>query len=150
MATRNSGPQALRAALEALLQDGEPPTLVPGNIWDSWRRSVASGLTPERLSAPHVDDGDHDGVLVRAARPVLDSLVDDLATMSIGLVLTGRRGDILDRWVPERSFGTELDRVDLAPGFVYAEAAVGTNGIGTAIAERTPTLVHGTSTLLMR
>jgi transcriptional regulator of acetoin/glycerol metabolism/DNA-binding CsgD family transcriptional regulator len=143
MATRNSGPEALRAALEALLQDAEPPTLVPGNIWESWRRSATSGLSPERLSAPYVDDGDHDGVLVRAARPVLDSLVDDLASMSIGLVLTDRRGDILDRWVPERSFGTQLDSVFLARGFVYAEAAVGTNGIGTAIAQRTPTFVRG-------
>ena len=143
MATRNSGPEALRAALDALLHDGEPPTEVPGNIWASWRRSATSGLSPERFSAPYADDGDHDGVLVRAARPVLDSLVDDLASTSIGLVLTDRRGDILDRWVPERSFGTQLDRVDLAPGFVYAEAAVGTNGIGTAIAERKPTFVRG-------
>jgi DNA-binding CsgD family transcriptional regulator len=63
--------------------------------------------------------------------------------MSIGLVLTDRRGDILDRWVPERSFGTQLDSVFLARGFVYAEAAVGTNGIGTAIAQRTPTFVRG-------
>jgi DNA-binding CsgD family transcriptional regulator len=143
MATRNSGPEALRAALGALLHDGKPPIEVPGNIWASWRRSATSGLSPERFSAPFADDGDHDGVLVRAARPVLDSLVDDLASTSIGLVLTDRRGDILDRWVPERSFGTQLDRVDLAPGFVYAEGAVGTNGIGTAIAERTPTFVRG-------
>jgi transcriptional regulator of acetoin/glycerol metabolism/DNA-binding CsgD family transcriptional regulator len=143
MATRNSGPEALRAALEALLHDGEPPTEVPGNIWASWRRSATSGLSPERFSAPYADDGDHNGVLVLAARPVLDSLVDDLASTSIGLVLTDRRGDILDRRVPERSFGTQLDRVDLAPGFVYAEGAVGTNGIGTAIAERTPTFVRG-------
>ena len=71
------------------------------------------------------------------------SLVDDLASTSVGLVLTDRRGDILDRWVPERSLGTQLDRVDLAPGFVYAEAAIGTNGIGTAIAERKPTFVRG-------
>ena len=143
MATRNSGPEALRAALDALLHDGEPPTEVPGNIWASWRRSATSGLSPERFSAPYADDGDHDGVLVRAARPVLDSLIDDLASTSVGLVLTDRRGDILDRWVPERSLGTQLDRVDLAPGFVYAEAAIGTNGIGTAIAERKPTFVRG-------
>ena len=58
-------------------------------------------------------------------------------------MLTDRRGDILDRWVPERSLGTQFDRVDLAPGFGYAEPAVGTNGIGTAIAERKPTLVRG-------
>jgi DNA-binding CsgD family transcriptional regulator len=58
-------------------------------------------------------------------------------------VLTDRRGDILDRWVPERSLATQLDHVDLAPGFVYAEGAVGTNGIGTAIAERKPMFVRG-------
>jgi DNA-binding CsgD family transcriptional regulator len=59
------------------------------------------------------------------------------------VVLTDRRGDILDRWVPERSLATQLDHVDLAPGFVYAEGAVGTNGIGTAIAERKPMFVRG-------
>ena len=143
MDTRNSGPEALRAALDALLHDGEPPTPVRGNIWTSWRRSATSGLSPERFAAPYADDGDHDGLLVRAARPVLDSLIDDLASTSVGLVLTDRRGDILDRWVPERSLGTQFDRVDLAPGFVYAEPAVGTNGIGTAIAERKPTFVLG-------
>jgi DNA-binding CsgD family transcriptional regulator len=116
---------------------------VPDHIWASWHRSANSGLSPERFSVPYVDDGDHDGLLVRTARPVLDSLIDDLASTSVGLVLTDRRGDILDRWVPERSLGTQLDRVDLAPGFVYAEAAIGTNGIGTAIAERKPTFVRG-------
>jgi DNA-binding CsgD family transcriptional regulator len=143
MATRNSDPEALRAALDALLHDAEAPPEVPGNIWASWRRSATSGLSPDKFSAPYADDGDHDGVLVRAARPVLDSLIDDLASTSVGLVLTDRRGDILDRWVPERSLERQLDRVDLAPGFVYAEAAIGTNGIGTAIAERKPTFVRG-------
>jgi DNA-binding CsgD family transcriptional regulator len=143
MDTRNSGPEVLRAALDALLHDGEPPTPVRDNIWTSWRRSATSGLSPERFAAPYADDGDHDGLLVRAARPVLDSLVDDLAFTSVGLVLSDRRGDILDRWVPERSLGTQFDRVDLAPGFVYAETAIGTNGIGTAIAERKPTFVGG-------
>jgi DNA-binding CsgD family transcriptional regulator len=33
--------------------------------------------------------------------------------------------------------------VHLAPGFVYTEPAVGTNGIGTAIAERRPSFVQG-------
>jgi transcriptional regulator of acetoin/glycerol metabolism/DNA-binding CsgD family transcriptional regulator len=140
---RNSGPEAMRAALDALLHDGEPPASVPGKIWASWRRSATSGLSPERFAAPHTDDGDHDGSLVRAARPVLDSLVEDLASTNVGLVLTDRGGDILDRWVPERSLGKQFDQVDLAPGFVYAEPAVGTNAIGTAIAEHAPTFVQG-------
>jgi DNA-binding CsgD family transcriptional regulator len=36
-----------------------------------------------------------------------------------------------------------LDRILLAPGFVYAEDMVGTNGIGTALALRAPALVQG-------
>ena len=121
MDTRNSSSEVLRAALDALLHDGEPPTQVRDNIWVSWRRSATSGLSPERFSVPHADDVDHEGLLVRAARPVLDSLVDDLASTDVGLVLTDRRGDILDRWVPERSLGIQFDRVDLAPGCVYAD-----------------------------
>jgi transcriptional regulator of acetoin/glycerol metabolism/DNA-binding CsgD family transcriptional regulator len=113
------------------------------DIWASWRRSATSGLSPERFEVPHADDVDHDSVLVRAARPVLDALVDDLASTDVGLVLTDRRGDVLDRWVPQRALGTQFDRVDLAPGGVYTEAAVGTNGIGTAITERKPTMVQG-------
>jgi DNA-binding CsgD family transcriptional regulator len=70
-------------------------------------------------------------------------LIEDLATTNVALVLTDRDGDILDRWVPERSLGTHLDRVCLARGFVYAEPAVGTNGIGTAIAQREPAFVRG-------
>jgi transcriptional regulator of acetoin/glycerol metabolism/DNA-binding CsgD family transcriptional regulator len=143
MDTPSSDPEVLRGALDTLLHDGEPPTPVRDNIWTSWRRSAASGLSPGRFAAPYADDGDHDSLLVRAARPVLDSLIDDLASTTVGLVLTDRRGDILDRWVPERSLGTHFDRVDLAPGFVYAEPAIGTNGIGTAIAERKPTMVQG-------
>jgi transcriptional regulator of acetoin/glycerol metabolism/DNA-binding CsgD family transcriptional regulator len=126
-----------------LLHGGEPSTQVRGDIWASWHRSATSGLSPERFAAPYADDGDRDGPLTRAARPVLDALIEDLALTSVGLVLTDRRGDILDRWVPEGSLGTQFDRVDLAPGFIYAEPAIGTNGIGTAITERKPTFVRG-------
>jgi transcriptional regulator of acetoin/glycerol metabolism len=142
MAARNPGSEGLRAALDALLHDGEPLTRVRGDIWASWLRSATSGLSPDRFAAPQAD-ADPDSLLVRAARPVLDALVDDLSSTKVGLVLTDRRGDVLDRWVPQQSLGMHFDRIDLAPGFVYAEPAVGTNAIGTAIEERRPTFVQG-------
>ncbi len=57
MDTRNSSSEVLRAALDALLHDGEPPTQVRDNIWASWRRSATSGLSPERFSVPHAARG---------------------------------------------------------------------------------------------
>jgi transcriptional regulator of acetoin/glycerol metabolism len=141
MSTESSQPERMRSALETMMHGGEPRADVRDDIWSSWRRSANSGLSPERFTVPHTGDGDRDGLLVRAARPVLSSLTDDLASTNVGVLLTGRDGDILDRWVPERSLGSRFDRVHLAPGFVYKEPAVGTNAIGTAIAARQPSLV---------
>jgi transcriptional regulator of acetoin/glycerol metabolism/DNA-binding CsgD family transcriptional regulator len=143
MRTERSHPERLRSALEAMLHGDEPRALVRDDIWSSWRRSANSGLSPDQFTVPHTGDGDRDGLLVRAARPVLSSLTDDLASTSVGVLLTGRDGDILDRRVSERSLGSRFDRVHLAPGFVYKEPAVGTNAIGTAIAARQPSFVRG-------
>jgi transcriptional regulator of acetoin/glycerol metabolism/DNA-binding CsgD family transcriptional regulator len=143
MSSESSQPERLRSALETMLHGGEPRPEVRDDIWSSWRRSASSGLSPERFTVPHTGDGDRDGLLARAARPVLSSLTDDLASTSVGVLLSGRDGDILDRWVPERSLGSRFDRVHLAPGFVYKEPAVGTNAIGTAIAARQPSFVRG-------
>jgi transcriptional regulator of acetoin/glycerol metabolism/DNA-binding CsgD family transcriptional regulator len=143
MGTGSSHPERLRSALDTMLHGGEPRAQVRDDIWSSWRRSANFGLSPDQFTVPHTGDGDRDGLLVRAARPVLGSLTDDLAATSVGVLLTGPDGDILDRWLPERSLGSRFDRVHLAPGFVYTEPAVGTNGIGSAIAERRPSFVQG-------
>jgi len=134
MSTESSQPERLRSALETMLHGGEPRADVRDDIWSSWRRSAKSGLSPDQFTVPHTGDGDRDGLLVRAARPVLRSLTEDLAATNVGVLLSGRDGDILDRSVPERSLSSRFDRVHLAPGFVYKEPAVGTNAIGTAIA----------------
>jgi transcriptional regulator of acetoin/glycerol metabolism/DNA-binding CsgD family transcriptional regulator len=143
MGTGNPHPERLRSALETMLHGGEPRAQVRDDIWTSWRRSANSGLSPEQFTVPHTGDGDRDSLLVRSARPVLGSLTDDLTSTSVGVVLTGSDGDILDRWVPQRSLGSRFDRVNLAPGFVYTEPAVGTNAIGTAIAAHRPSFVRG-------
>jgi transcriptional regulator of acetoin/glycerol metabolism/DNA-binding CsgD family transcriptional regulator len=143
MGTGSSQPERLRSALDTMLHGGAPRPEVRDDIWTSWRRSASSGLSPEHFTVPHTGDGDRDGLLVRAARPVLSSLTDDLASTNVGVLLSGRDGDILDRWVPERSLSSRFDRVHLAPGFVYKEPAVGTNAIGTAIAARQPSFVRG-------
>jgi transcriptional regulator of acetoin/glycerol metabolism/DNA-binding CsgD family transcriptional regulator len=143
MGSRNPSSEALRAALDALLHDGAQPDRVRDHIWTSWLRSASSGLTPEELMVPRFDAGNVDDLLVHAAGPVLDSLCEDLASTNVALLLTDGDGDILDRRVAERSLGAHLDRFSLAPGFVYSERTVGTNAIGTAIAQREPAVVRG-------
>jgi DNA-binding CsgD family transcriptional regulator len=133
----------LRGGLARLVAGGEPPEGVRAPIRASWRRSLSSGLRPDRLEVPFDAGIESDGLLVRAGRPVLDQLADDLAGAGVGVVLTNGRGLVVDRRVSEAWLGDRLDGVRLAPGYVYAEDAVGTNGIGTALAEREPVTVEG-------
>jgi transcriptional regulator of acetoin/glycerol metabolism len=102
-------------------------------IGASWDRSVRAGLRPERFEVPYFSDFDSDGQLVRAAQPVLDDLTEDLATYGVGVVLTDEKGQLLDRRAPEASLRAMFDDIMLAPGALYAEHAVGTNAIGTAL-----------------
>jgi len=133
----------LRRGLARVVAGGEPPEGVRAPIGPSWRRSVASGLRPDHFDVPFDPDADGDGPLVRAAQPVLDQLAGDLAGAGVGVVLADARGAVVDRRVSEAWLAERLDRVLLAPGYVYAEDAVGTNGIGTSLVERGPLSVEG-------
>jgi DNA-binding CsgD family transcriptional regulator len=129
--------------LAQLVTVGDVAGSVREEIGASWRRSASSGLRPDRFDVPHLSDLDADGALVRAARPVLDQLAQDLATTSMALVVSDAEGHVLDRRVSERPLQHRLDRILLAPGFFYAEDRVGTNAIGTALESRRPALVDG-------
>jgi DNA-binding CsgD family transcriptional regulator len=112
-------------------------------IGASWDRSVRAGLRPEHFEVPFLSDFDGDGPLVRAARPVLDDLTEDLATYGVGVVLTDEKGQLLDRRAPDASLRAMFDDIMLAPGSLYAEHAVGTNAIGTALEQGHLSWVEG-------
>lgn len=133
----------VRGALESLVGGGAVDDTVRPEIENSWQRSIESGLTPERLDVPFESDVDDDNVLMRAARPVIERLLVDLAGTPAAIVLSDRRGHVEGRWVAERSLRSGLDGISLAPGFVYDEQVVGTNAIGTALAQHAPSLVTG-------
>jgi len=119
---------------------GDP---VRPEIENSWRRSAEAGLKPEGVDVPFNDDIDSDSLLVRAATPILDELVEDLSGLKVGVVLTDSAGHVIDRRVEHHGVANDLDRILLAPGFVYAEGHIGTNAIGTALAQHAPSLVIG-------
>ena len=133
----------LRQALARLLAGGELPEFVRHDIGASWRRAAGRSLSPQHFDVPFDGDIDVDSLLVRAARPVLDQLAHDLRDVRMVVVLADARGQVVDRRVADPNLLDAMDRIRLAPGHRYAENAVGTNGIGTALAQRRPAAVDG-------
>ncbi len=70
-------------------------------------------------------------------------MASDLKGTGVGLLLTDARGQVVDRRVADTGILTRLDRIELAPGFLYSEDLIGTNAIGTAITQQGPSVVTG-------
>ena len=113
------------------------------DILTSWQRCVVAGLRPDRFQVPYQPDLDDDGPLRWAAAPILDQVADELEGTGVGLLLTDARGQIIDRRAADTGILTRLDHIELAPGFLYGENLIGTNAIGTAIAQQAPSVVTG-------
>jgi signal transduction histidine kinase len=105
---------------------------------------VVAGLRPDHFEVPYQPDLDDDGPLRWAAAPILDQVADELDGSRVGLLLTDARGQVVDRRAADSGTLTRLDRIELAPGFLYGEDLIGTNAIGTAIAQQAPSVVTGT------
>ncbi|HSZ41990.1 MAG TPA: ATP-binding protein [Trebonia sp.] len=114
------------------------------DILTSWQRSVVAGLRPDRFQVPYRPDFDDDGLLRWAAAQVLDQVADELEGSGVGLLLTDASGQVVDRRAADSGILARLDRIELAPGFLYGESLIGTNAIGTAIAQQAPSVVTGT------
>ncbi|MBX9392964.1 SpoIIE family protein phosphatase [Streptomyces sp. TRM72054] len=112
-------------------------------ILRSWQRCQDLGLLPDRFELPYEEDLHLQCRLVHSATPVLDRLQKTMSDTRIGVLLTDGSGTVLLRQCSDRSFNTDLDSIDLAPGFRYSERLAGTNGIGTTLAEGVPHHVRG-------
>lgn len=112
-------------------------------VLDSWKRCRSAGLEPHRLLSPYAPDLALEDPFLRAADPVLTQLTASLANVSMTLVLCDGQARMVQRHGGDRQLRTRLDEVNFAPGFSASEAAAGTNGVGTALAERQPVYVLG-------
>jgi DNA-binding CsgD family transcriptional regulator len=133
----------LREALSSFLTGSGSARPVRAEIVNSWRRVASRGLQPERFDPPYDPDFEPGSRLQRAAAPVMNQLGDDLAGTGSSLLLTDEHAHVIDRRVSDPRLQARLDQILLAPGFYYAEDGVGTNGIGSALAERGPAFVRG-------
>lgn len=115
----------------------------------SWRRCVTQyGLDPsEHRSPPRVDEGtmrlavERASAMLVAARPEIDRLFAVFGRAGCCLILTDETGLALER---RGRPGDDRDfhSVGLWSGTRWDEASVGTNGIGTALAEKRPVGIH--------
>ncbi|HKP44036.1 sigma-54-dependent Fis family transcriptional regulator [Mycobacterium sp.] len=116
---------------------------VAASVLNSWRRSKALHVHPDRVELPFVREPDTDTPLVHAAAPVLRRIATDLASQAVSVILTSADGLVLERVAADSTILSALDEVRLARGYSYAEEFAGTNGIGTTVETGRPTFIRG-------
>ncbi|PWJ49845.1 regulatory protein, Fis family [Quadrisphaera granulorum] len=109
----------------------------------SWARCEHLEVPPDEVPPVFSGAVDVDPVFVESGRTVLADLRSTLAGEPVGVMLTDATGLVLQRFLDDAAMHRSLDRVHLAPGFSYAEAHAGTNGLALALADRAPSIVRG-------
>jgi transcriptional regulator of acetoin/glycerol metabolism len=130
----SAGPDELATARERFLTAGTVDSdRVRETIAASWWRSRTWNVAADHVQLAYDKDPNLETPLVHSAAPILQRLGEQLSDDAVSIILTDAHGVILDRRTGDRRLELHLDRVQLAPGFSYAEQSVGTNGIGTAL-----------------
>ena len=117
-------------------------TAASDRLMASWQRSEDYGVSMETVEPVFAGSYDQESLFVECGGQVLADLHATLAAEPVSLMLTDAEGLVLNRFSGDTSLLRALDAVHLAPGFSYAEREAGTNGLGLALADRVPTLVH--------
>ncbi|WP_104135505.1 MULTISPECIES: helix-turn-helix domain-containing protein [unclassified Cryobacterium] len=127
----------LRAAHERAQADAPPPAITAA-VWESWQRSLAAGIDPDRHLPRHLHEV-ADVVALRRGHPletVMPALSELLADESADgqhlLVLADARGEVLWR-VGSRSAMRQADGLEFVEGADWSEAGVGTNAISEVV-----------------
>jgi sigma-54 dependent transcriptional regulator, acetoin dehydrogenase operon transcriptional activator AcoR len=128
--------RSVHAAREQYISTGTIPErlrpVVRTEIAVSWARSRESGARPDvaMLPRPAHDCDDGAAALRQAARPVLDRLAESLEGLPGSVLLADNRGRLIDGRTTSRSAAALFES-----GASCSESLVGTNGIGTALAD---------------
>jgi transcriptional regulator of acetoin/glycerol metabolism len=144
------GLPSVRDARGRFFGEGKLPADEVGQpILRSWLRCTELGLDQAR--PPHVEPLDGGELhrlcqrherLRRLCRAELDALNSEAHDTGGIVILTNAQGTVLDT-VGDVAFAGRAAEVALRPGVGWSEWSVGTNAIGTALAERRPVAVHG-------
>src|SRR5215470_11164803 len=118
----SAGSARLAEARERFLtSESVAPGLVRGPILASWWRSREWHVAADRVELSYIRDPNLDTPLTRSAMPVLRNLYEHLGGQPISIILTDAAGVVLSRMTADHDLERQLDAVQLAPGFSYAE-----------------------------
>ena len=147
--------RALHEVYDAVLSGVATGTVPRSLVSDSWRRSLAAHVDPDRHDPPVVHQAaDIDGVRAAhplgAVLPLLRSTLVSIADEAVHvMIVTDADGTILWR-EGARSLLRAADSVGLAPGMRWSEDAIGTNAMGTALAVDEPVQIHSARLIFLR
>lgn len=126
-----------------------PGGLISQPILRSWTRCAALGLEGRANSLPEpltsrefAISAEEAEAFKRFCRPEIEALYADAEATDSIVILTNARGLVLDT-IGSVDFAQRAARVALMPGVPWSEQTVGTNAIGTALAEGCPIEVRG-------
>ncbi|MGF1659262.1 MAG: GAF domain-containing protein [Rubrimonas sp.] len=146
-----------RRHADRVLEAATSGAAAASRIAASWRRSLlnhrldpADERGPERLDEAALREArELSGPLLAAAAPFLDRLHATVGQAGCSVLLTDADGVVLDQRSPA-SDATVFRRWGLWSGGRWSEAAEGTNGIGTCLAEARPVTIHRDEHFLSR
>jgi len=139
---------------EAVLSGAPAPEQPRPVVSESWRRSLAARVDPERGSGPPTVYDVGEMAEIRAEHPLAETLpllretlvaiADEAMHM---MIVTDAQGHILWR-EGQSDVLRRADKVGLIEGTRWSEDAIGTNAMGTALAEDVSVQIHSAEHLV--
>ena len=139
--------QKLLEQKKRLIRGERPdPGIVRDFILRSWERSAAYGISMENTESLTLDPGllrhiqEHNQPLIQCATEVLNHMFSGIRPFASNMALANAEGITIAAFIPE---GDIALMPYIAPGMLSSENIIGTNGIGTCLAERRPVEIIG-------
>jgi transcriptional regulator of acetoin/glycerol metabolism len=116
---------------------------IKDDLRQSWHRSRLSGVDRSTLPVPYeLELVEPDSRLWHAARPILEHFGRLLEGTPTCLAFGDAAGRGIETWVGDPNLNPTLDALGARPGFRFAEAIAGTNGVGTPLETGRPIYIE--------
>ena len=154
MLTEDHHRSRIQSAVESISMAG---LSVPGHITESWMRCMRDyALDPTIVSDPYIIDRvelqerqNSLAHVLSAAKGEMANLFQQIAGSGYAIMLTDADGVLLN-YFGDPGFTHAASKTGMMPGAVWSERYQGTNGMGTALLEKRPTMVHQYDHFLFR